>query len=103
MKRKTKNIVSTIAGCIYASLYMPGVPVMAKGVKEITDGIQTIKDIVLACATGLGIIILVLGLIDFGTSYSAHDTTQQSIATKKVVGGLIIIAVPAILKALGVA
>ena len=66
------------------------------GVTEVTNGINVIKDLVLGCVGGVG------GLLDFGTGYSAHDTTQQSQAIKKVIGGLIMIAVPAILKLLGV-
>ncbi len=72
------------------------------GVKEVTDGIDVIKDLVLGCVGGVGVIFLAWGLLDFGTGYSAHDTTQQSQAIKKVIGGLIMIAVPAILKLLGV-
>ena len=71
-------------------------------VKEVTDGINVIKDLVLGCVGGVGVIFLAWGLLDFGTGYSAHDTTQQSQAIKKVIGGLIMIAVPAILKLLGV-
>ena len=72
------------------------------GVKEVTDGINVIKDLVLGCVGGVGVIFLAWGLLDFGTGYSAHDTTQQSQAIKKVIGGLVMIAVPAILKLLGV-
>lgn len=72
------------------------------GVTEVTNGINVIKDLVLGCVGGVGVIFLAWGLLDFGTGYSAHDTTQQSQAIKKVIGGLIMIAVQAILKLLGV-
>ncbi len=72
------------------------------GVKEVTDGISVIKDLVLGCVGGVGVIFFAWGLLDFGTGSSAHDTTQQSQAIKKVIGGLIMIAVLAILKLLGV-
>lgn len=72
------------------------------GVTEVTDGIDVIKELVLGCVGGVGVIFLAWGLLDFGTGYSSHDTTQQSQAIKKVIGGLIMIAVPAILKLLGV-
>ena len=72
------------------------------GVKEVTDGIDVIKELVLGCVGGVGVIFLAWGLLDFGTAYAAHETTQQSQAIKKVIGGLIMIAVPAILKLLGV-
>ena len=74
-----------------------------KGVSEVTEGIGVLKDLVLACVGGVGVIFLAWGLLDFGTAYSAHDTTQQSASIKKVIGGLIMIAVPSILKLLGVA
>lgn len=48
------------------------------GVKEVTDGIDVIKELVLGCVGGVGVIFLAWGLLDFGTGYSAHDTTQQS-------------------------
>ena len=66
------------------------------------DSLELIKDLVLGCVGGVGVIFLAWGLLDFGTGYSAHDTTQQSQAIKKVIGGLVMIAVPAILKLLGV-
>ena len=72
------------------------------GVSDVTDGIDVIKDLVLGCVGGVGGIFLAWGLLDFGTAYAAHETTQQSQAIKKVIGGLIMIAVPAILKLLGV-
>ena len=70
-------------------------------ISEVTNGIDVLKDIVLACVSGVGVIFLAWGLLDFGTAYSAHDTTQQSASIKKVIGGLIMIAVPSILKVLG--
>jgi Trk-type K+ transport system membrane component len=72
------------------------------GVSDVTDGIGVIKDLVLGCVGGVGVIFLAWGLLDFGTAYAANETTQQSQAIKKVVGGLIMVAVPAILKVLGV-
>lgn len=72
------------------------------GVTDVTDGIDVIKELVLGCVGGVGVIFLAWGLLDFGTAYAAHETTQQSQAIKKVIGGLIMIAVPAILKLLGV-
>ncbi|MBO5071683.1 MAG: hypothetical protein J6C32_01815 [Eubacterium sp.] len=74
-----------------------------KGVAEVTKGIEVLKTIVLSCTAGVGVIFLAWGLLDFGSAYSAHDTTQQSMAIKKVIGGIIMVAVPAIIKLLGVA
>lgn len=68
-----------------------------KAVKEITDGIDLLKKIVLSSVAGVGIIFLAMGVIDFASAYSAHDTTQQTMAIKKVIGGIITIATPAII------
>lgn len=53
------------------------------GVKEVTDGIDVIKELVLGCVGGVGVTFLAWGLLDFGTGYSAHDTTQQSRQPKR--------------------
>lgn len=72
------------------------------GVEDVTAGIGVIKDLVLGCVGGVGVIFLAWGLLDFGTAYAAHQTSEQSQAIKKVVGGLIMVAVPSILTLLGV-
>lgn len=103
-----KKLAVCAAGICYRVLTC--VPVMAKakdtttdtGVSDVTDGIDVIKDLVLGCVGGVGVIFLAWGLLDFGTAYAAHETTQQSQAIKKVIGGLIMVAVPAILKLLGI-
>ncbi len=70
-----------------------------KAVKEITNGIDLIQKIALAVVAGVGTIFLAWGVLDFATSYSSHDTTQQAIAIKKVIGGLIAMATPLIVVA----
>lgn len=102
IKRRILVLNASLYGLVFAR---PIVAYAAKknetDISEVTDGIDVLKDIVLACVGGVGVIFLAWGLLDFGTAYSAHDTTQQSSAIKKVVGGLIMIAVPSILKLLG--
>lgn len=104
-----KKLAVVVAMFYFNALAFAPIAVMAKeadktdtGVSEVTDGIDVIKDLVLGCVGGVGVIFLAWGLLDFGTAYAAHETTQQSQAIKKVIGGLIMIAVPAILKLLGV-
>lgn len=72
------------------------------GVADVTSGIDTLVSLVKGCVVGVGVIFLAWGVLDFGTAYSAHDTTQQAQAVKKVIGGLIMVATPAILSLLGV-
>ncbi|MCM1244705.1 MAG: hypothetical protein NC293_03565 [Roseburia sp.] len=67
-------------------------------VAEVTNGIEILKTLALSLVQGVGVIFLAWGLLDFATAYSAHDTSQQSIAIKKCVGGVVAIAVPGIVK-----
>ena len=106
-----RKLAVCAAGIYYRVLTSAPVAVLAKGkdsgttdtgVSDVTDGIDVIKDLVLGCVGGVGVIFLAWGLLDFGTAYAAHETTQQSQAIKKVIGGLIMVAVPAILKLLGI-
>ncbi len=105
---KMKKRIFCLCAAMYGIVLASPVVAFAKedktestDISEVTDGIDVLKEIVLACVGGVGVIFLAWGLLDFGTAYSAHDTTQQSSAIKKVVGGLIMIAVPSILKLLG--
>lgn len=103
-KQKTKLAV------VFTSILGIGNPITVFAAKtdknaavtEVTDGINVLETIVLTCVGGVGVIFLAWGIMDFGSAYSAHDTTQQSMAIKKVIGGLIMVAVPVILKALGI-
>lgn len=105
-----RKLVVSVAGLYHGMLNYVPMAALAKdkgtttdtGVSDVTDGIDVIKDLVLGCVGGVGVIFLAWGLLDFGTAYAAHETTQQSQAIKKVVGGLIMVAVPAILKLLGI-
>ncbi len=76
--------------------------VMAKysnaDISEVTDGMDIFKDLTLAFVGGIGVIFLALGVLDFATALSAHDTSQQMQGIKKATAGIIIIAVPVIIK-----
>lgn len=112
LKRKVKGAIAALGLATYQIMCYGNAVVYAAdkktnsttdtGVKDVTDGIGVIKDLVLGCVGGVGVIFLAWGLLDFGTAYAAHDTTQQGQAIKKVVGGLIMVAVPSILALLGV-
>ncbi len=90
-----RKLAVCAAGIYYRVLTCVPMTVLAKGkdngttdtgVSDVTDGIDVIKDLVLGCVGGVGVIFLAWGLLDFGTAYAAHETTQQSQAIKKVIG-----------------
>lgn len=76
--------------------------VMAKyskaDISEVTGGIDILKDIALAIVVGLGVIFLAFGIVDFATAYTAHDTSQQMQGIKKAIAGVVMVAVPIIIK-----
>lgn len=108
--KKIKNLVSFILAYLYVQMYaFAPICYAAKekadaksnaAVKKITDGIGIIETIVLAAVGGVGTIFLAWGIFDFATSYSSGNTSEQSQALKKVIGGIIAIAVPLIIAAL---
>lgn len=69
-------------------------------ISSVTSGIDILTDIVLAIVGGIGVIFLALGVLDFATAVTAHDTTQQLSGIKKAVAGIVVIAVPVIVKLL---
>lgn len=89
----------TCAICVFTNSVMVRAADDKKGnVAEVTNGIEILKTLALSLVQGVGVIFLAWGLLDFATAYSAHDTSQQSIAIKKCVGGVVAIAVPGIVK-----
>lgn len=103
VKQRIKLAAALAPAVIFGNVMTAFAKEETAGVAEVTNGINVLKTLVLACVAGVGVIFLAWGLLDFGSSYSSHDTTQQSVAIKKVVGGIIMIAAPAILKLLGAA
>lgn len=65
-------------------------------VKEVTDGIDTLKQIALAIVGGIGAVFLCFGVVDFASAISNHDSSQQLAGIKKAVAGIVMIAVPTI-------
>lgn len=106
MKQKTKILfkkVITVLTLAAVSLRLRSVTCLAADadVSDITDGIKTLKNLVMSCVAGVGVIFLAWGIVDFATAYSSHDTAQQSTAIKKVVGGIIMVCAKVLVSALG--
>lgn len=96
MKKKILSIVSTLVFTFTVALPVFG----AKKVTKVTSGIDTLTDVVLAIVGGVGVIFLAWGLVDFGTAVASHETSQQMQGVKKAVAGLVIIAIPTLIKIL---
>lgn len=73
------------------------------GIAQVNSGINVLKTLVKGVVSGVGFIILMLGVVDFGTGISEHNSTQQHEGIKKIVAGVIVCAAPWIVTAMGIA
>lgn len=73
------------------------------GIAQVNNGLNVLRTLVKGVVSGVGFIILMLGVVDFGTGISEHNSTQQHEGIKKIVAGVIVCAAPWIVTAMGVA
>ena len=100
MKRFKKLVGIGVQTVAVASAYTTNFLAKAGDVSKVTGGLKTLENLVLAIVGGLGVIFLAWGLVDFGTAVASHETSQQMQGIKKAVAGLVIIAIPALIKIL---
>lgn len=73
------------------------------GVAQVNTGINVLKTLAKGIVSGIGFIILILGVVDFGTGLSEHNATQQHEGIKKIIAGIIVCSAPWIITAMGFA
>lgn len=98
LKNKLKKAGAAITSGMVLSLVSAGNVFAAKkaDVKEVTSGVDIIEQIALAIVGGIGGIYFVMGIMDFAAGWSATDSTQQLAGIKKVIAGIMMMAVSAI-------
>lgn len=98
LKNKLKKAGAAITSGMVLSLVSAGNVFAAKkaDVSEVTSGVDIIKQIALAIAGGIGGIFFIMGVMDFAAGWSATDSTQQLAGIKKIVAGVLMMAVSAI-------
>lgn len=74
--------------------------VFATAPAEITGGLGAILEIIEAICQGLGAIILVWGISEYGIAHSSQEGSAQAQSMKKIVGGLIVALAPSIAAAI---
>lgn len=67
------------------------------GIASLDNGLNVIKNISMGIIAGIGVVVLAFGLFEFATSFFQHDTAQTPVAIKKIVSGIIMIAIGAII------
>ena len=97
LKNKVKKAGAAITSGMALSLVSAGNVSAAKAdVKKVTSDIDIIEQIALAIAGGIGGIFFIMGIMDFAAGWSATDSTQQLAGIKKVIAGIMMMAISAI-------
>lgn len=64
------------------------------GSTVITQGFQSLMDVVTALVSAIGAIVLLWGFFEWGISMQSRDGTEQSNAFKRIGGGLVMVLAP---------
>lgn len=80
------------AVCIFGILLF-STPMTVGAVAEVTAPIKSLQTLVTSIVSAVGAIVLVWGIFDFATAYQQHDSSQQTQSLRKIVAGLLMLAV----------
>jgi len=91
-KRRSINMI------VYMSLINTVFAAVSTGIATLDNGLVTLENISIGIIAGIGIIILAWGGMELGTCLYQHDTGQMPTAIRKLVAGIIMICIGAIIK-----
>lgn len=100
-KKSWKKITGTV--CVTAfSVVMFSQPVLASevaagGAAIVTEGLNSLIDIIKAFVSSVGTMVVLWGLFEWGNSMQGHDGMMQAAAFKRIGGGLIMTLGPQLL------
>lgn len=64
---------------------------------EVTGKLNNLKNLVASCVSGLGTIVSLWGISEFGIALQGNDGMMQTHSFKRIAGGLIMVLAPQIL------
>lgn len=96
-KKRRQQIVAFVLVFALAGLLAPGTVFASEGTGAITSSFENLKNIVVSIISGIGTIITLWGISEWGLSYQGTDGTMQAQAFKRIGGGLVMILAPQIL------
>lgn len=102
-QKKMKRIIQTAAVFCFAAIlaFRPELLVYAAEKKDemstVTAKFDTLKDLVASIVSGIGVIISLWGISEFGMAMQGNDGMMQSHSFKRIAGGLIMVLAPQIL------
>ena len=100
-RKKIKKVVVFVVAFMAVQIIATSTVMAAKNntdVSSVTSGIDILKDIALAIVGGIGSIYLAFGISDFATGWNAHESSQQIQGIKKGISGIVMMAVPTLIK-----
>lgn len=103
MDKNKKRIIKTAVAFTLALAFLcrPELVVYAASKKgdmsAITTQFDTLKNLVATIVSGIGVIISLWGISEFGMAMQGNDGMMQSHSFKRIAGGLIMVLAPQIL------
>lgn len=97
MKNKKAKNVLTVLVAVYAVLATQAI-VLASGNTAISGPLNNLRTIVTDLVTGIGAIVTLYGIFEFGNAQQSQDGAMKSFAIQRIAGGLIMVVAPQLLQ-----
>lgn len=98
--KKWKKIMKKggkFVGILCLCVFYTSLPVYASGATIIEHGFSNLLDLVKAFVSSIGTIIVLWGLFEWGNAMQSNDGMMQSMAFKRIGGGLVMTLGPQLL------
>lgn len=103
VKKNLKRIlkIAAVLSLMLVISYHSDVTAFAKGTSADTSAVtakfDNLKTLVSSCVSGLGTVVCLWGISEFGLALQGNDGMMQTHSFKRIAGGLIMIIAPQIL------
>ena len=91
-KARWKQIGKALC-CTVLSVLLYSLPVLAAGedaAQYVKNGMDVIYQLIAACMTGFGSLLLAWGLLEWGLALNSQDGGAQSMAFKRIASGMLV-------------
>ena len=101
----TRRVATAVLTCLLCLLF--AIPAFAQGINldvgadaTVTGKMSSLLSIVYAAISAIGTLVTLWGLCEWGLAWNSQDPSGQSQAWKRIVGGMIILLAPQLIKLL---
>lgn len=93
MKKNTHKFLKiAVFTCVQVLLF--GMTANATGADIVKNGFSVLTEIVKAVISSIGMLVVLWGIFEWGIALQSQDGTQQSMAFKRIGGGLVMLLAP---------